>query len=130
MIMTEDEKRDEWPNLEVMEEYVVEELEEMEREKDNEREIDQVVQSVNFGKDVIHDCKTQNRLTNILHHDHQYQHYPRKHLMKLLLMKIPHLLTITRSMRLNHWIRFTIHSESDLHQPNRGRNQKTRSLPS
>ncbi|CCG23876.1 Mnr2 ion transporter [Candida orthopsilosis Co 90-125] len=53
----EDEKRDEWPNLEVMEEYVVEELEEMEREKDNEREIDQVVQSVNFGKDVIHDGK-------------------------------------------------------------------------
>ncbi|KAG5418741.1 MNR2 [Candida metapsilosis] len=51
----EDEKRDEWPNLQVMEEYVVEELEEMEREKDHEREIDQVVQSVNFGKDVVHD---------------------------------------------------------------------------
>ncbi|KAI5970499.1 MNR2 [Candida margitis] len=53
----EDEKRDEWPNLQVMEEYVVEELEEMEREKDHEREIDEVVQSVNFGKDVVHDGK-------------------------------------------------------------------------
>ena len=60
----EDEKRDEWPNLQVMEEYVVEELEEMEKEKDHEREIDQVIQSVNFGKDVVHDGKRRSSQIN------------------------------------------------------------------
>ncbi|KAI5959395.1 MNR2 [Candida pseudojiufengensis] len=49
----EDEKRNEWPNLEVLEEFIKEEYEEIEKEQ-HEKSMDHH-HTVNFGKDVIHD---------------------------------------------------------------------------
>ncbi|KAI5955366.1 MNR2 [Candida jiufengensis] len=49
----DDEKRNEWPNLEVLEEFIKEEYEEIEKEQ-HQKALEHK-HTVNFGKDVVHD---------------------------------------------------------------------------
>ncbi|KAI3402635.2 MNR2 [Candida oxycetoniae] len=51
----EDERREEWPNLHILEEFVKEEFEEAEKEREQEIGKPPIGYSVNFGQDVVHE---------------------------------------------------------------------------